>query len=157
MANPFAKTRWFHRLSNIFVAPVFRLLPMPRGFVLLTVTGRRSGKRRTRPIRAVRSNDVLYAVAILGKRSDWLRNIRANPRVRIKIGNGTLPATAHEVTDAAERERAGKLYAETVVIYDYIDYPAVHWSFPTARSIREAHVRWVRDGTMVAIELETGA
>jgi hypothetical protein len=37
-------------------------------FCLLTVTGRRSGKRRRRPIRAIRDGTTIYAVAILGER-----------------------------------------------------------------------------------------
>src|SRR3970282_2205747 len=81
VANPFAFSRWYHKLSNIFVAPQFRVLPMPRGFVLLTVTGRRTGKRRRRPIRAIRRGDTFYAVAVLGERSDWLRNVRRQPDV----------------------------------------------------------------------------
>jgi deazaflavin-dependent oxidoreductase (nitroreductase family) len=151
--NPFAKSRTFHKLSNIFVSPMFRLLPMPRGFALLTVTGRASGKPRRRPIRAIRRNETLYAVAILGERSDWLRNVRANPEVRVKIGARTGKGTAREVTDEEERASAAELYAETVVGYDYVDYPTVHWAFPTPRSIRKAHREWVEGGTIVAVDL----
>lgn len=153
MANPFAKSRAFHKLSNVFVSPLFRLLPMPRGFVLLTVTGRRSGKPRRRPVRAIRRDDTLYAVAILGERSDWLRNVRANPEVSAKIGSRTRHGVAREVTDAEERAPAATLYSDTVVGYDYVDYPTVHWSFPTRRKIQGAHREWVQGGAIVAIDL----
>ena len=154
MPNPFAKSRAFHKLSNVFVSPMFRLLPMPRGFVLLTVKGRRSGKPRRRPVRAIRRGDTLYAVAILGERSDWLRNVRANPEVGAKVGARTRKGEAREVTDAEERAAAVELYADTVVGYDYIDYATVHWAFPTRRSIRKAHREWVEDGAIVAIDLQ---
>src|SRR3990172_12242847 len=76
MPNPFAGSRGYARLSNVFLRPLFGLLPVPRGFALLTVTGRRSGRPRQRPVRAVRRDATLYAVAMLGQRSDWLRNIQ---------------------------------------------------------------------------------
>lgn len=157
MPNPFAFSRWYHRLSNIFVAPQFRVLPMPRGFVLLTVTGRKSGKPRRRPIRAIRSGDTFYALALLGGRSDWLRNVRTEPRVFVKTGTRTRPAIAREVTDPAERAEATALYVEAVVPYDYVDYPSVHWGFPTAGKIRRAHEEWARNGVLVAIDLEAAA
>jgi len=85
MPNPFAKSRWFHKLANVTGGPqLFRAFPVPRGFALLRVRGRRTGKLRDRPIRAVRNGEGLYAVAIMGKRSDWLRNARKNPEVRVK-------------------------------------------------------------------------
>lgn len=154
MPNPFAKSRWYHRLSNIFVAPQFRLFPMPRGFIFLTVTGRRSGKQRGRPVRAVRRGDTFYAVAVLGERSDWLRNVRKEPRVGVKVGSRRRQGWARQVVDEAEREAAAELYASEVFPYDYVDYASVHWGFPSRRKIQEAHRSWVRDGVMVAIEVE---
>jgi deazaflavin-dependent oxidoreductase (nitroreductase family) len=154
MANPFSSSRWYHRLSNIFVAPMFRLLPMPRGFILLTVTGRKSGKPRRRPVRAVRRSDTLYPCAILGERSDWLRNVRVEPRVRVKIGGRTRSGRAREVTDEAERAEASAQYVDEVFPYDYMDYPTVDWGIPTRNRIRRAHEEWLSRGVLVAIDLE---
>ena len=150
MPNPFATTRGYARLSNIFLAPVFMLLPMPHGFILLTVTGRRSGKPRQRPVRAVRHGDTLYAVATLGERSDWLRNVRKEPHVRVKAGWRTYRATVREISDSAERASAAELYVSQVFGYDYLDYLSLHWGWPTRRRITAAHRRWLRDGLMVA-------
>ena len=155
MPNPFATSRWYHKLSNIFMAPMFRMTPMPRGFALLTVTGRTSGKSRRRPIRAIRSGDTLYAVAVLGERSDWLRNVRKQPRVRAKVGGRTYDATAREVSEPAERREAEELYINEVPLYDYIDVPMVEWSIPTRRNLLEAHRRWLDRGVLVAIDLDT--
>ncbi len=154
MPNPFAGSRGYARLSNIFMRPLFNLLPVPQGFVLLTVTGRRSGRRRQRPVRAVRSGDTLYAVAMLGERSDWLRNVRRDPRVEAKLGRRRYSGLAREVGDRAEREAALELYVREVFPADYGDYAAYHWGFPTRRKIEEAHRRWAAEGVMVAIDLE---
>ena len=148
MANPFAKSRWFHRLANVSGMWVFfRIFPAPRGFALLTVTGRRTGKRRRRPIRALRDGSTLYGVAILGKRSDWLRNLRANPRATARVGTRTRGVTMREVTDPAEREKATQSYIETVVPYDYFDVPIVDWTWPSPARIRKSHRDWLERGT----------
>ena len=154
MANPFALSRWFHRLGNAFVAPLFRLGPMPAGFALLTVTGRKTGRPRTRPVRAVRRDDTLYAVALLGERSDWLRNARAKPEITVKLGSRRFEARVRELADPAEQEAAADLFVREVVRFDYVDYSGYEWAFPSRGSIREAHRRWLQKGTLVAIELE---
>jgi deazaflavin-dependent oxidoreductase (nitroreductase family) len=158
MPNPFAKSRWFHRLANVTGGPqMFRLVQVPRGFTLLRVRGRRTGKLRDRPIRAIRDGDTLYAVAILGKRSDWLRNARKDPGVRVRVGRRWHSARVHEVTDTAEREKAKQLYVETVAPYDYFDVPLVEWTFPTHGKIVQKHQKWLAGGVLVAIELEPQA
>jgi deazaflavin-dependent oxidoreductase (nitroreductase family) len=152
--NPFAGSRGYARLSNLFMRPLFRLFPVARGFVVLTVTGRRSGKLRERPVRAIRRDDTLYAVAMLGERSDWLRNVRREPQVQVKVGSRRYSAVAREITDPAAREEALALYRREVFPADYIDYASYHWGFPTRRKIEEAHGKWAHDGIMVAIDLE---
>jgi deazaflavin-dependent oxidoreductase (nitroreductase family) len=136
------------------MVPLFSLFPVSRGFVVLTVTGRRSGRLRERPMRAVRHGDTLYAVAMLGERSDWLRNVRKEPRVRVKVGGRRYSARAREITDPAAREEAQALYQREVFPADYVDYASYHWGFPTRRKIEEAHRRWAEEGIMVVIELE---
>ena len=155
MANPFAKSRWFHKLANYSGPPAFfRVLPVPRGFALLTVTGRRTGKRRRRPIRAIRDGQTLYGVAILGDQSDWLKNLRADPSAQARLGIRTRGIRLREITDSAEREGAEQLYVETIVPYDYFDVPVVDWTLPSPSRIRKSHGDWLRRGTLVALELE---
>ena len=155
MANPFARSRWFHRLANVSGMWIFfRLLPVPRGFALLTVTGRRTGRRRRRPVRAIRDGTTIYVVAILGERSDWLRNVRANPRATARLSTRTRPVTVREITEPSERQNAAEQYVETVVPYDYFDVPIVDWTWPSASSIRRSHREWLERGTLVALELE---
>ena len=153
MPEPHQLPRWYLRLGNVTGPAMFRLLPVPRGFVMLNLVGRKSGKPRPRPIRALRDGNTLYGVALGGERSDWLKNARANPAITVKVGRKTRRATVREVTDADETERATRLCVDTVVPYDYQDYPMVHWSFPTRRKIIDAHRRWIENGTLIAIDL----
>ena len=154
MPNPFAGSRGYARLSNLLMRPLFSLLPVPRGFALLTVTGRRSGRPRQRPVRAVRRDNALYVVAMMGERSDWLRNVRKEPRVHVKVRGTRYAGQAREMADPAEREEAIDVYVGEVVPADYTDYAAYHWGWPTRRKIEEAHSNWARDGIMVEIDLE---
>ena len=121
---------------------------------MLTVTGRRSGKKRRRPIRAIRDGQTLYGVAILADKSDWLRNLRAGPNAQARLGIRTRGIKLREITDEAERAEAEQLYVETVVLYDYFDVPVVDWTFPTASRIKQSHHDWLKRGTLVALELE---
>jgi deazaflavin-dependent oxidoreductase (nitroreductase family) len=155
MANPFAKSRWFHRLANYSGPPLFfRVVPLPRGFALLTITGRRTGKKRRRPIRAIREGSTLYGVAIMGTKSDWLRNLRADPNAQARVGIKTRRIRLREITDAGEREKIERLYIDTVVPYDYFDVPIVDWTFPSPARIRKSHRDWIKVGTLVALELQ---
>ena len=73
-----------------------------RKFILLTHTGRVSGLPRQAVVEVVhRDARGLVAAAGFGRRSDWYRNVVANPRVT--VGNGRLraPAVAHPI-DADE-------------------------------------------------------
>ena len=107
MPNPFAGSRGYARLSNLLMQPLYRLLPVPRGFALLTVIGRRSGRRLRRPVRAIRSDNTLYAVAKLGERSDWLRNVRKEPQVEIKVGDERYGAMAREALARLDVDELG--------------------------------------------------
>ncbi len=133
MANPFAHSRWFHRLGNAFVAPLFRLGPMPEGFALLTVTGRKTGRLRTRPVRAIRRDDTLYAVALLGERSDWLRNARAKREITVKLGSRQFEARVRELSDRAELDAAADLLVREFVPLVVVDLAGFLWGLPTGR------------------------
>ncbi len=154
MPNPFAGSRGYARLSMIFTVPLFTLFPVPRGFALLTVTGRRSGKRRRRPMRAVRRDDTLYAVAMMGERAQWLRNVRKQPRVGAKVGRQRYEGTARELKDPSEWEEGFAAFTGVVNAQDYVDYVSFFWGFPTRRKIQRALETWAREGILVAIDLE---
>ena len=79
--------------------------------LLLTTTGARSGQPRTTPMMFHSDGDrVLVMASNAGARKppDWYANIRANPSVRVEIGDESYPATATVLTGD---ERA-RLWAE---------------------------------------------
>lgn len=54
-------------------------------WVLLETRGRKSGLMRTTPLAAGPVEDgVMWLIAVHGERSSWVRNIRADPVVRIR-------------------------------------------------------------------------
>jgi deazaflavin-dependent oxidoreductase (nitroreductase family) len=127
-----------------------------RGYAVITVTGRKTGRPRSLAVRAIPAGATPYVVAALGQNSDWLKNARKTPNVEAKLGWRTRPGVAREVTDATESASARRLYVETTVPYDYVDYVSVQWGWPSKRSIRRAAEEWINNGTLVAIDLEAG-
>lgn len=68
--------------------------------VLVETIGRRSGQPRSTPVGNGLRGDTLWVVAEHGRRADYVRNIEANPRVRVKAGRGPWrPGTAHLMAD----------------------------------------------------------
>ena len=93
---------------------------LPTGMVLLETTGAKSGLPRRVPLLATVLEGCLFIGTACGARSQWLRNLRAEPRVRVRIravaqqpprvgmtrhggGFGQRHAAAIEATRNAER------------------------------------------------------
>lgn len=55
------------------------------GHVLLETTGRRSGRRRRNVVGMHRDGDVGWVVAEQGRHAGYVRNLEADPRVRVRI------------------------------------------------------------------------
>jgi deazaflavin-dependent oxidoreductase (nitroreductase family) len=58
----------------------------PAAFALLETTGRRSGLPRQTPIGGHLDRRTYWVVAQRGDDSDFVKNLLANPRVRLKVG-----------------------------------------------------------------------
>ena len=103
-----ASTFASHRLLNPFVKAAARAgLPLP-GLVILETTGRRSGKKRRTPVGKALENDTLWVLAE-HRRGGYVRNIEANPRVRVRIGRAWRGGTARVLTGDDVRERARRM------------------------------------------------
>ena len=100
--------KWLRRLNRI-VVPLyrFRLLPFfGIGWIilLLTTTGRRTGKTRHIPVEFHRIDNVIYISAARGEKTDWVRNIRANPEeVRVQIGFRSFQPRVEIVEEISEK------------------------------------------------------
>ena len=58
----------------------------PRAFALLETTGRRTGLARQTPVGNGLDGDTFWLVAAHGAQADYVRNLQAEPRVRVKAG-----------------------------------------------------------------------
>lgn len=118
-----AMFKWPVQLWRLGFGPVLGQL-----FILITHTGRKSGLPRHTLVELHRVNGKTYAPSGFGRRSQWYRNIEADPRVTIQTAAGTQSCIAVRVTDDSEllalvHGMAGKsgesmfrLYLETVGI-----------------------------------------
>jgi deazaflavin-dependent oxidoreductase (nitroreductase family) len=92
-------------LVNPIVRGLFRLgLPAP-GIAILETTGRKSGQPRRNPVTNGLDDGVFWIVAEHGRRASYVRNIEANPRVRVRVGPQWRDGTARLVPEDDPRER----------------------------------------------------
>ena len=97
-----------HRLLNPFVKATANAgLPLP-GLVILETIGRRSGKRRRTPVGKALEGDTLWVLAE-HRRGGYVRNIEANPRVRVRVGRRWRQGTARVLHDDDVRERIRRM------------------------------------------------
>ena len=84
-------------------------------FGYLTTTGRRSGRRHQIEIWFAVHDDRLYLIAGGGERSDWVRNLRAEPAVAFRVEN-TAVQGSYAVAEVMEALRALDADPEVEVI-----------------------------------------
>jgi deazaflavin-dependent oxidoreductase (nitroreductase family) len=70
----------------------------------LTTVGRNTGKLRTIEIWFVSYEGRLYLLAEHGLKAQWVRNIQANPEVRIQIAQHRFRAHGRILDDARDRQ-----------------------------------------------------
>jgi deazaflavin-dependent oxidoreductase (nitroreductase family) len=97
------------RLQRSVINPLdrlaFRFRTPPPGDALVETIGRRTGQPRVTPVCDCLEGDTFWMIAQRGHSADYVRNIEANPRVRVK---GSLSSsdwragTAHILDDDAE-------------------------------------------------------
>jgi deazaflavin-dependent oxidoreductase (nitroreductase family) len=90
--------------------------------VLLTTTGRTSGRARTVPLCSLREGDAFVVIASYGgldRSPSWWLNLRSEPRATVQLGAATHVVLARE----AEGEERERLWAEvTARAPGYLDY-----------------------------------
>jgi deazaflavin-dependent oxidoreductase (nitroreductase family) len=96
-------------LFNPPVKLLFRLGIAPPGYAFLETTGRRSGRPRRTPVGDGREGDTFWIVSEHGRRSGYVRNLEADPHVRVQVREGLRMrwrlGTAHVLEDDDPRER----------------------------------------------------
>jgi deazaflavin-dependent oxidoreductase (nitroreductase family) len=102
-----------HRISTALAKyganPVVKLVA---GYVpfwaLLETTGRKSGLPRRNPVGNGLEGNTFWIVSEHGHRSQYVKNIKADPRVRLRVGRRWRTGTAHvlENDDPLQRQKA---------------------------------------------------
>lgn len=81
-------------------------------YCYLTTTGRVSGKPHEIEIWFGVTGGRLYLMAGGGERSDWVKNLKKNPAVAIRIRGQVYQAAADIVTDATEQASVRPVLAD---------------------------------------------
>ncbi len=95
------------RPNNRFTRLLLRIGAAPRAFALLETTGRRTGRPRQTPVGNGLIGDTFWLIAAHGDQADYVRNLRAEPAVRVKVRGvwRTGRATVLADDDTAARSR----------------------------------------------------
>ncbi|MFE5023957.1 nitroreductase/quinone reductase family protein [Streptomyces sp. NPDC056656] len=99
----FRAVTWFQRrIGN----PLLSRLP---GQILLETTGRTSGLPRRTPVGGRLVGREFWWVSEYGDKSQYVRNIQADPRIRVRIKGRWHTGTAHLLPDDDARARLKRL------------------------------------------------
>lgn len=97
---------WFNPLvAWLLKSPLHRLVD--RSLVLLTFTGRKSGRSISTPVNYLRDGDDLWVVS--WRERTWWRNLRANPAVSLLLQGNTVQGRAEVIE---ERDRTARSLAD---------------------------------------------
>ena len=106
-------------------------------FAYLTTVGRKSGRRHRIEIWFALHDGRVYLLSGGGDAADWVKNIRANSEVRIRIGSRSVAARARIITGKRDDQLAREL----------LDAKYMAWRPGKKLS------SWARGATPVAIDL----
>jgi deazaflavin-dependent oxidoreductase (nitroreductase family) len=96
-------------LLNPPVRVLFGLGLVPPTHVLLETTGRGTGRPRQNPVGNGLDGDTLWIVAEHGRSASYVRNLEADPRVRVKIGRRWRSGTATVLPEDDPRSRLRRI------------------------------------------------
>jgi F420H(2)-dependent quinone reductase len=105
-----------YRLTGGKVGGKFGKAPV----LLLTTTGRKSGRPRTNPLLYARADDGYVVIASKGGADEhpfWYLNLQASPRAEVTVGRETRQVNAREA-EGEERERLWRALADLHPGYD---------------------------------------
>lgn len=113
-----ALNRGWYKLTGGRIGGKFHGAPL----VLLTTTGRKTGKERTWPLLTLKEGDAYLFAASFGGHDQhpaWYLNLVANPEVSVREGKRTVRGRAR-VTAGAEREQVYQKFVDVYATYgDY--------------------------------------
>jgi deazaflavin-dependent oxidoreductase (nitroreductase family) len=99
------KRRVVHNVQRLVVNPVGRKLPL----TMLETIGRKSGQPRRTAIGGRVIDNQFWMVSEHGERSHYVLNIKANPKVRVRVHGRWRTGTAHLMPDDDAKARLRSL------------------------------------------------
>ena len=105
-------------------------------FLYLTTTGRRTGLAREIEIWFTRHDGRYYLVAETGERAQWVRNLRADPGVRWRVGAKTYSGRARVVDRIRDADLAATVRTLSTAKYGWGDGLIVELRPVEARRVR---------------------
>ncbi len=106
-------------------------------YCYLTTTGRVTGKQHEIEIWFGMEGNTIYLLSGGGDKSDWVKNMRAQPQVKVRIGKRKFTGQVRFALEAEEETRARRLLA------------GKYQGWREGRPLSE----WARTALPVAIEL----
>lgn len=104
-SSGFDVDRWTTRLNPLVVrllrSPLHRVIG--GGLMLITVTGRRTGRRYTIPVGYQRDGDVLHVLVSEARRKQWWRNFRTPAELEVELRGERFAALGAVVDPRSER------------------------------------------------------
>jgi deazaflavin-dependent oxidoreductase (nitroreductase family) len=100
------RNRITNQLQKRVANPLMRRLPIQ---TLLETTGRKSGEPRRTPLGGSKVGNEFWFVSEFGENSQYVKNIKANPNVRVRLRGRWHNGTAHLVPDDDPHERLRSL------------------------------------------------
>ena len=108
------------RLGNALMEPAVKLGLAPGRTWLLSVTGRRSGKRYTTPVNLVERDGVRYLVSPYGERA-WVKNARAAGEVTLRRGRTVMTPHIEELPPEAAAPVVADYWRQNIITRPFFD------------------------------------
>ncbi|HEX9132102.1 MAG TPA: nitroreductase family deazaflavin-dependent oxidoreductase [Ktedonobacteraceae bacterium] len=71
----------------------------------ITVTGRTSGRSLSYPVWFALEGDKLFLIPVRGSDTDWYKNVRKTPTIRLEARGKTFTTSARLLTDQAQLDK----------------------------------------------------
>lgn len=85
------------------LGPFFTRPELSGRIMVITHTGRKSGLKRRTPVNYALLDGEVYCIAGFGARTDWYRNLLANPLVEVWLPEGWYEGVAEDFSDDPDR------------------------------------------------------
>ncbi len=78
----------------------------------ITVSGRSSGRSLSYPIWFALDGDTLYLIPVKGSDTEWYKNVRKTPTIRLTVRGKIFTASARILTDQAQLDKVLEKFRE---------------------------------------------